>query len=188
MIAIISANDHCCVIIPISLAKLLKLWWCDICFITAGHYSRLTLKYNAEFVTHLCFIKKKVQLLDVALGHIAISIWPTLQLICAELTQSLTGIRPPTIGWFTLYLLHSRSSCHSPGLMCSHRCPVQSYRTRAAAAPAHLRIRTALELREEKSSVHTLNVLRLSLPKLNTTNKKNTKVRRTHLWHTKKLL
>ena len=39
--------------------------------------------------------------------------------------------------------------------MCSHRCPAQSCRTRAAAAPAHWPTRTALELREEKSSVHT---------------------------------
>lgn len=56
----------------------------------------------------------------------------------------------------TLYLLHSCSSCHTLGLTCSHRCPAQSCRTRAAAAAAPREIRTVAALQKQKKQASML--------------------------------
>lgn len=59
----------------------------------------------------------------------------------------------------TLYLLHSCSSFHTRGLMCSRRCPAQSCRNRAAAAAAALwGVHTGAALQAESIHAAELNM------------------------------
>lgn len=63
-----------------------------------------------------------------------------------------------------LYLLHLFSSCHTRGLMCSHRCPARSCSSPAAAvAVPGLRTEAALQEKRQASMLQSRSVHNISL-------------------------